>query len=398
MQKKRLGVLLVTMALVFAAFFLTQFTPLAALRAVAETQTTPAPRATPAATIPATVTPIAVNDAARSLQAQVEAVYQAAGGAIVNITAQSTAYDFFMNAVPQEGTGSGFVYDEQGHILTNYHVIENADKILVTLADGSTLDATVVGQDPSNDLAVLQVNTDGHKLQAIPLADSGALQVGQFVVAIGNPFGLERTLTFGVISSLGRIIQSPDGRFIGQAIQTDAAINPGNSGGPLLDLQGRVIGVNSQIISPSRANAGIGFAIPVNTVKRVAPELIAHGRYRHPSLGVQFLELTPQRAQILNEAGVKAPDRGLLILQAPAGSAAAKAGLRGGDHMVRLGQVRLPLGGDVLVAVNDHQIGSLQDLTVYLEMHTQVGDTIQATVLRDGQKVTMPLILQERQN
>jgi len=395
MLKKRITLLLLTIALILTTFFVAQLAPFASQRAVAETKTTPTAPA--AFATPQTATPIVVNSAAKSLQDQVEAVYQATSGAVVNITAQSTVYDFFMNAAPQEGTGSGFVYDDKGHIITNFHVIENADKIIVTLADGSALDATVVGQDPSNDLAVLQVKTDGHALRPIPLADSNVLRVGQFVVAIGNPFGLERTLTLGVISSLGRIIQSPDGRFIGQAIQTDAAINPGNSGGPLLDLQGRVIGINSQIISPSRANAGIGFAIPVNTVKRVAPELIAHGRYRHPSLGVQFLELTPQRAQILSEAGVKAPDRGLLILQAPAGSAAAKAGLRGGDHMVQLGQVRLPLGGDVLVAINDHKIGSLQDLTVYLEMYTQVGDTVQATVLRDGQKVTMPLTLQERQ-
>lgn len=398
MSKKRIILLLLTVTLIMATFIVAQLAPFASPRAVAETRTTPTLPATPVTTIPPTATPIAVNDAALSLQTQVEALYQAASDAVVNVTAQSTVYDFFMNAVPQEGTGSGFVYDDQGHILTNYHVIDNADKIIVTLADGSTLEATVVGQDPSNDLAVLQVQADGHALQPIPLADSSALQVGQFVVAIGNPFGLERTLTLGVISSLGRIIQSPDGRFIGQAIQTDAAINPGNSGGPLLDLQGRVIGINSQIISPSRANAGIGFAIPVNTIKRVAPELIAHGHYRHPSLGVQFLELTPQRAQILSETGVKEPDRGLLILEVTSGSAADKAGLQGGQHVVRLGRVRLPLGGDILVAINGKEISSLRDMTVYLETHTRVGDTVQVTVLRDGQKVTVPVTLEERKN
>lgn len=395
MLRKRVVLVLSTVALLIVAFFLAQLVPISSPRAVAQTQTTPTPTPMLVATIPA-ATPIAVNDAAKSVQAQVEAVYQAAGEDVVNITAQSTAYDFFMNPVPQAGTGSGFVYDDQGHIVTNFHVIENANKVVVTLADGRTLDATIVGQDPSNDLAVLQVKDENHSLRPIALADSSTLSVGQFVVAIGNPFGLERTLTFGVISSLGRIIQSPDGRFIGQAIQTDAAINPGNSGGPLLDLQGRVIGINSQIISPSRSNAGIGFAIPVNTVKLVVPELITHGYYRHPWIGAQFLELTPQRTQVLAEAGVKGPDKGLLLLEITPGSAADKAGLRGGQRIVRLGDVQLPLGGDVLVAIDGQEIASLQDLTVYLEMHTQVGDVVQVTVLRDGKRLTASLTLQER--
>ncbi|NOZ49130.1 MAG: trypsin-like serine protease [Chloroflexi bacterium] len=395
MLRKRAVLVLSTVALVVVAIFLAQLAPFSSPRAVAKTQTTPTPTSMLVATIPA-ATPIAVNDAAKSVQAQVEAVYQAAGEAVVNITAQSTAYDFFMNPVPQAGTGSGFVYDDQGHIVTNFHVIENANKVVVTLADGRTLDATIVGQDPSNDLAVLQIKDENRSLRPIALADSSTLSVGQFVVAIGNPFGLERTLTFGVISSLGRIIQSPDGRFIGQAIQTDAAINPGNSGGPLLDLQGRVIGINSQIISPSRSNAGIGFAIPVNTVKLVVPELITHGYYRHPWIGAQFLELTPQRTQVLAEAGVKGPDKGLLLLEITPGSAADKAGLRGGQRIVRLGDVQLPLGGDVLVAIDGQEIASLQDLTVYLEMHTQVGDAVQVTVLRDGKRLTASLTLQER--
>jgi len=186
------------------------------------------------------------------------------------------AYDFFFNPVPQEGTGSGFIYDDEGHIVTNYHVVENAEELSVTLADGKTYPAESVGVDPSTDLAVLRIDVDELPRPA-PLGESDNLRVGQFVVAIGNPFGLERTLTVGVISSLGRVIESPDGRFIGEVIQTDAAINRGNSGGPLLDLEGRVIGVNSQIVSPSGANAGIGFSVPVNAVRRVVPELIAQG-------------------------------------------------------------------------------------------------------------------------
>ena len=186
------------------------------------------------------------------------------------------AYDFFFNPVPQEGTGSGFIYDDEGHIVTNYHVVENVEELSVTLADGKTYPAESVGVDPSTDLAVLRIDVDELPRPA-PLGESDNLRVGQFVVAIGNPFGLERTLTVGVISSLGRVIESPDGRFIGEVIQTDAAINRGNSGGPLLDLEGRVIGVNSQIVSPSGANAGIGFSVPVNAVRRVVPELIAQG-------------------------------------------------------------------------------------------------------------------------
>lgn len=357
-----------------------------------QTPPTPVPTLTPWPT----VAPPRAGSTARGLEAQVETIYQTEGNSVVNITAQSTAYDFFMNPVPQEGTGSGFVYDEAGHIVTNFHVVENADQIYITLADGTTLEATVVGQDPSNDLAVLQVDGQGHNLQVLPLGDSNALQVGQFVVAIGNPFGLERTLTFGVISSLGRIIQSPDGRFIGEAIQTDAAVNPGNSGGPLLDLDGRVIGVNAQIVSPSRANAGIGFAIPVNTVKRVVPDLIAHGHYRHPWLGGQFFELSPQRAQVLGKAGARVPDTGLLLLQVTPNSPADKAGLKGGARTIRLAHVQLPVGGDVITAVNNKPITTMRDLIVYLDMETRVGDTVQVTVWRDGQEQTIPLILGER--
>ena len=244
------------------------------------------------------VSPVAplpdVGSAANALEAQVIAVYEAIGPAVVNITNRSIAYNMWMEPVPQEGSGSGFVIDRQGHIVTNYHVIEGADELLVNMADGKEYEATLVGSDPANDLAVIQIQAGENPPEPVVLGDSDALRVGQFVIAIGNPFGLEQTLTIGVISALGRIIQSPeDNRFIGEAIQTDAAINPGNSGGPLLDLQGRVIGVNSQIISPSRASAGIGFAVSANTVKRVVPELLERGYYPHPWLGATMLPLSP---------------------------------------------------------------------------------------------------------
>jgi S1-C subfamily serine protease len=336
------------------------------------------------------------EEPANALEAQVEAVYGLAGPAVVNVTSRSYAYDFFMNPVPQEGTGSGFVYDTEGHIVTNFHVVENAEELSVTLADGSAYPAQVVGVDPSNDLAVLHIEAKDLP-QPVALGASDNLRVGQFVVAIGNPFGQEGTLTVGVISALGRIIESPDGRFIGEAIQTDAAINPGNSGGPLLNLQGQVIGVNSQIISPSQASAGIGFAIPANTVRRVVPQLIAKGRYPHPWLGAQLLGLTPERAQVFRQAGMVVPvEEGLLVVEAVPGGPAERAGIRGGDQVVQLGNVRIPLGGDVITAINGETIADYQALTVYLETQTQVGDMVEVTIVRGSQEQKVQLTLDER--
>jgi S1-C subfamily serine protease len=313
----------------------------------------------------------------------VEAVYDQTSSAVVNITSVTYAFDFFFNPVPQEGTGSGFVYDEDGHIVTNYHVIEDAEELSVTMADGETYPAEVVGEDPTNDLAVIRIEADGLP-RPVPLSDSDALRVGQFVVAIGNPFGLERTLTAGVISSLGRVIKGPDGRFIGEVIQTDAAINPGNSGGPLLDLNGRVIGVNSQIVSPSQANAGVGFAVPSNTVRRVVPELIARGSYPHPWLGIEPISLTAERARIFRQAGMDVTvDEGVLLLEVTSGGPADQANLRGGNRVVQIGRYRVPLGGDVITAVNGEPIADYQDLTVYLETQTRVGDTVSMTIIRD---------------
>jgi S1-C subfamily serine protease len=234
--------------------------------------------------------------------------------------------------------------------------------------------------------------------QPVVLTDSDQLRVGQFVVAIGNPFGLERTLTTGVISALGRVIQSPeDNRFIGEAIQTDAAINPGNSGGPLLDLKGRLIGVNSQIISPSQASAGIGFAVSANTVRRVVPELIARGYYPHPWLGAQFLPLTPALAKVLREADMSLPvDAGLLVIEAVKGAPVDQAGIQGGSRMARIGGFEIPLDGDIITALNGEPVGDFEELTVYLETQTKVGDTVQVTIIRDGQEQTVPVILDER--
>ncbi|MGD2146404.1 MAG: trypsin-like peptidase domain-containing protein [Anaerolineae bacterium] len=355
----------------------------------------PTPTIEPTASLPELVEPL------NALQSQVEAVYAQSSSAVVNITSVTYAYDFFFNPVPQEGTGSGFVYDERGHIITNYHVIEDAEELSVALADGETYPAEIVGVDPTNDLAVVRIEGDGLP-GPISLGDSDALRVGQFVVAIGNPFGLERTLTVGVISSLGRVIKGPDGRFIGEVVQTDAAINPGNSGGPLLDLNGRVIGVNSQIVSPSQANAGVGFAVPSDTVRRVVPELIARGSYPHPWLGIEPISLTAERARIFRQAGMPvAVDEGVLVLEVIAGGPADRASIRGGDQIARIGRYRVPLGGDIITAVNDEPVADYQDLTVYLETQTRVGDTVTLAIIREdsggeAQEQTVSVTLAER--
>ena len=332
-----------------------------------------------------------------ALQAQTISVYQAIGPAVVNITNRGYAYDMFMRAVPQEGSGSGFVYDSDGHIVTNYHVIKGAEQLLVTLADGLVFEAQIVGEDPSNDLAVIRIDAGDRLPQPVALADSDQLQVGQFVLAIGNPYGLDQTLTTGVISALGRVIESADGGFIGEAIQTDAAINPGNSGGPLLDLSGQVVGVNSQILSPSGASAGIGFAVSANTIRRVVPALIATGRYPHPWLGARTVDLTPSTLRVLREVGMDlSVETGLLVLQVVPGSPADLAGIRGATRWARVGRYQVPLDGDVIQTVNGAPVDTLQELTVYLETRTTVGDAIEITIVRDGQEQTVTATLQEQ--
>jgi S1-C subfamily serine protease len=348
---------------------------------------------------PAVTTTITVDDAVSALESQIMEVYDLAAPAVVNITNRGYFYDRFMGAVPQEGSGSGFVYDNEGHIVTNYHVVENAEELLVTLADDQTYEAQIVGSDATNDLAVIRI-VDGAAELPDPLAlgDSNSLRVGQFVLAIGNPFGLEQTLTTGVVSALGRVIQSPeDNRFIGEAIQTDAAINPGNSGGPLLDLSGQVIGVNSQIISASGTSSGVGFAVSASTVRRVVPQLITNGGYRHPWLGVRLLSLTTTNAAALKEAGVTLPvDAGVLVLETVAGGPAEKAGIRGGSRVVSMGNYRIAVDGDILVSIDGQKLRDSQDLTVYLETETTVGDTVELGLVRDGQQQVIQVVLGEQ--
>ncbi len=360
---------------------------------------------TPPAVTVATATPAAaptlppvgdVTAAVEALQSRFTAVYKTTSPSVVNITNRSYAYSMFGMVVPQEGSGSGFVYDAEGHIVTNYHVIENAEELLVTFSTGKVYNATVVGADSMNDLAVLQIDAGADLPAPLALGDSDALEVGQFVLAIGNPFGLEQTLTTGVISALGRVIESEAG-FIGEAIQTDAAINPGNSGGPLLDLEGRIVGVNSQIISPSGASAGIGFAVSVNTVKRVASELIARGYYPHPWMGVEMVALTPSITRMFRDAGMELPvENGLLVLEATQGGPAQSGGIRGGNRMVRIGRYQVPVGGDIITAIDGQPVNDMEAWTIYLETKTAVGDTVQVTLYRDGQEQVIPVVLEEQ--
>jgi S1-C subfamily serine protease len=330
------------------------------------------------------------------LEDQVVAVYDRTSPAVVNITNRRFMMSRFMGTIPQEGTGSGFVYDTEGHIVTNFHVIEGADELVVTLSDGQVFPAELIGSDPLNDLSVIRIDAGENLPRPLPLGDSEQLRVGQFVLAIGNPFGVGQTLTTGVISALGRVIQSPeDDAFIGEAIQTDAAINPGNSGGPMLDLQGSVIGVNSQIVSPSGASAGIGFAVSSATVAQVIPVLIAEGSYPHPWLGADLLPLSPAVSGFLRDAGADVSmDYGLLVLQTDARGPADSAGVRGGNARLRLGPYQLSVGGDVILAIDGRPMRDLQTLSLYLQGETVVGDTVEVTLVRDGDESTVELTLE----
>ncbi|MEA3407460.1 MAG: trypsin-like peptidase domain-containing protein [Chloroflexota bacterium] len=322
------------------------------------------------------------------VEAQTIDVYERAGPSVVHITSRVITLDFFGGLTPSEGTGSGFVIDEEGHIVTNYHVIEGAESIEVTLMDKTVADAEVVGVDPLNDLAVIRVDVSSDKLHPLEM-EEGELKVGQQAIAIGNPFGLDWTLTVGVISSLGRPLEVSDDRVIYDVIQTDAAINPGNSGGPLLSSRGRVIGVNTAL---QRGAENIGFAIPLSTLKRVVPELIEKGRYRHPWLGVSGYTLFPELSRRLDLP----VERGLLITRVTPGSPAAKAGLRGATRRVELGNVRVLAGGDIIVKIDDVIIDSNETLREFLETKTRFGQGVEVIFYRGGKKMSAHVVLGER--
>ena len=292
--------------------------------------------------------------------------------------------------------GSGFVYDQNGNILTNNHVVEDANRIDATFSDGTIYRASVIGTDPYSDLAVIHIDSPKDKLVPLPLGDSSKLQVGDPVAAIGNPFGLSGSMTTGIVSQLGRLLPLSDTRgfSIPDVIQTDAAINPGNSGGPLLNLRGEVIGVNSAIRSATGEFSGIGFAIPSNMVKKIALVLINDGAYKHPWLGVSGRDVTPEVADAL---GLKEA-RGFLVIDIVEDSPAAKYDIRGSDRDVILDDREVKLGGDVVVGIVDMEVRKIDDILVYLEREKSVGDKLRLTIIRDGEIVEISIILGERPN
>jgi S1-C subfamily serine protease len=316
-------------------------------------------------------------------------VYKRVLPSVVNITSRAVIMNFFYGAVPQEGQGSGFVLDKSGHVLTNYHVVEGANRgIEVKLSNKRTYKAKLVGFDKVHDLALLQI--DAPDLQPVTLADSSQVAVGEKVYAIGNPFGLSGTMTQGIISSI-RSIRNGDGAPIEDAIQTDAAINPGNSGGPLLNSHGDVIGINTMIASNgAEQSSGIGFAIPINTAKAVLSDLTRYGQIRRPSLGIVSYAIGPDLAE---QIGLSA-DYGVLIQEVVPGGAAERAGLRGGNQKVLVGNQTVMLGGDLIVAIDGQQITDPQDIAVVLDKH-QAGDTVSVTVVRGRRQLTVKVTLGE---
>jgi S1-C subfamily serine protease len=318
-------------------------------------------------------------------------VYRQAAPAVANILTKATEYDFFMDPVPVEGAGSGFVIDEKGYILTNFHVVGDAQSIEVVLGDQSRYPARFIGADQRNDVALVKIDPKGKRLPALRLGDSAALQVGQKVLAIGNPFGFQSTLTTGVISALGRTVQTSQTTFIDEAIQTDAAINRGNSGGPLIDSRGEVIGINSAIYTPSGTTAGIGFAIPINSAKRIAHDLMTDGRVHQAFLGINTLAVGGNLAEALDLPA----QEGLLVESASKGGPAAAAGIRGGDRYVRAGMQRIAIGGDLVVAVDGQKVASPFDLNIILN-RKRPGDTVALTIYRGGKKMDVQVKLGER--
>jgi S1-C subfamily serine protease len=313
-------------------------------------------------------------------------VYKALSPGVVFIHSTSYARDWLGFVEPQEGSGSGSILDQQGNILTNYHVIEGSQKLSVSLGGQKDYPATIVGGDPDTDLAVIRLlEKPAGPLTVVPLGDSDKLVVGQKVLAIGNPFGLDRTLTTGVISGLQRPIRARNTRLIEGAIQTDASINPGNSGGPLLDSHGRMIGINSQILSPSGSSAGVGFAVPVNIAKRVVPQLVGAGKVRRPKLGISTRDVSTIRNQV--DLPV---DEGVLIIQVARGSGAANAGLRGLQQMEN-GDIEL---GDIILGIDNDKVSNSDDLFRVLDKH-QIGETVQVQILRDGKRTSVPVRLMD---
>jgi S1-C subfamily serine protease len=323
-------------------------------------------------------------------------VYRRSEGGVVQVSVTNIVQsEDPLFRIPQQqqprGLGSGFVIDKAGHIVTNFHVIEGADEVEVSFSNGEEMTATVVGSDPSTDIAVLKVDADSRALRVLTLGNSDQLEVGDEVVAIGNPLGYERTMTAGIVSALGRVIEAPDEFQIDEVIQTDAPINSGNSGGPLLDAAGRVVGVNTQIASLTGGNIGIGFAVPINTVKDVTAQLIDKGSVEHAYLGVVVQEIDEDIADTFNLDA----DRGLLIAEVREGSAAANAGLRGATQQVVVEGTTWSLGGDIIVKVDGKELSTDDELRELIE-EKNPGDELRLEIRRDGETRTVTVKLGRR--
>ncbi len=376
------------------------FGPLAALGEAEPPVLDAMPSATPQTAEPAVAAPLsAPSMTASDLEATLARLYREATPGVVSIRVYGpdSQGDF------PDGQGSGFVYDKQGHIVTNFHVVQNADQVEVTFADGTKAWADVVGTDPGGDLAVVRVDVPPEKLHPLPLGNSDELQVGQIVVAIGNPFGLDQTMTWGIVSALGRSLRSlqassQGGYFaMGDVIQTDAAINPGNSGGPLLNLRGEVVGINQSIRTSSATvlgeptNAGIGFAVSSNLIRQVVPVLIAEGSYEYPFLGIAAVDDLPLKAiERLNLP----QSTGVYVVEVVPDSPADKAGLRGAKPVDNPHEV--PPGGDLIVAIDGQPVRHFGDLIRYLTTKTKPGDTVTLTVLRGSERLEIPVTLTAR--
>ena len=321
-------------------------------------------------------------------------VYQRMNAGVVNITTETLSLNWFLEPVPREGgTGSGSIIDSRGYILTNYHVVKDAYKVFINLYDGSQYEGQVIGNDPENDLSVVEFDPEGKELVTVPFGSSGDLRVGQIVLAIGNPFGYDRTLTTGIVSGLGRPVRTSRNLVIRDMIQTDASINPGNSGGPLLNTLGKMVGINTMIYSPSGGSVGIGFAVPVDTARRVVPQLIEYGKVQRGWIEVVPVQLEPSIVRY----GKLSISKGVMVSKVVPGSTADTAGIRGGDQSnpVRYGNSIIYFGGDIITGVDGMEVATLSDLFSALE-DNQPGETVQVTIIRKGRERTLPVTLAER--
>jgi serine protease Do len=404
MRRLSIAALLVLSLLVLSglAIGLPSLAPLGNTPALAQVATA-TPGTTQTGTIPQ-------NSLLAAFQGTLEQIYNQVNPSVVAIevvqgSSPSSQNQFdipgapFGPSVPQQAQGSGFVWDTQGHIVTNNHVVAGASQISVVFADGTIVPATIVGTDAQSDLAVIQVDVPAGDLHPVQMADSSQVRVGQLAIAIGNPFGEQGTMTSGIISGLGRSLPVSSGSSQGanysipDIIQTDAPINPGNSGGVLVNDQGQVVGVPSAIDSPVRANSGVGFAIPSNIVSRVVPSLISTGAYEHPYMGISGTSLTPDLARAMN---LPADQRGALVVTVVTGGPAAQAGLQGSNNQVDINGFTAELGGDVIIAIDGQTVNTFGDLNAYLANNTRVGQTITLTILRNGQQQTLNLTLGSR--